>query len=810
MNMQKLNIVLLPLFAIALIWLAIIFRTPTFDADKDYPLDSFSANRAMEHLKVITQKRHPIGSTNNKLVRQYIVDEFTRMGAVVEVKPTLMTIPWSRDLRTATTENIVAYFPGSNPMGKALVLTTHYDSVNQSVGASDAGHAVAVILETARALKHAEKPLANDVYFVLSDGEEKGLIGAKALMKDVELIRKWGMVLNFEARGSSGPVYLFETSANNENLIAEFIDAVPGVVGDSLLGAAYDKMANDTDFTVYKSAGISGLNFGYFNDYYHYHTMADNTENIDLGSLQQAGGYALSAALHFGHLALPVVGNDNDVYFNVANKMAQYDMWVVYLVTLLAAILWIIVMLRAKRLESFNYVQLFSGIVAILLQMVIVFILVHGLYQWLLFLTGSATDVFAQQSMLQWLFVLGAVGFCLLWQWAVSKGMGIKLILVLAVAIGAVSALSGAKILAVFGLIVVPMFFLFRQALPVAASFIGGLSVWLLLSLLATFVIPSASHLFSWPLLICLCFELWRQQRQMITEQKAVLLNAIGGAAGVFFWVNYIDVFYNAFGHNIPGMPMAFIPLLFVLWLPALHRNTVLGNQSSVVKSDLIKLVPLPLCAALILFVLAAFGDPYNSRYPRQTELFYLYDDNQKQGYWASSDKAPDDWVKSFVKEDSKKVEFSTVVPHSQGTLALTPVDGSEFPAAKIEVISDSIDGKWRTLAFKLKPSWQSAQVSLYIKKQTRVKETQFNGNSVRLRKAYNGWHRWTHYGMPDEGVTISLKVLAGTTLALKTVEMGLDFPENKRNRMESRPEKTMAKIDSLSDATVVVAEHIL
>src|SRR5690606_11536726 len=101
----------------------------------------------------------------------------------------------------ATVENLVAHLPGTRP-DNAVLLAAHYDSVAAGPGASDDGAGVAVLIETARALR-AGPPLARDVWLLASDGEELGLIGAEAFVHEPEFARI-ATVINLEARGTRG------------------------------------------------------------------------------------------------------------------------------------------------------------------------------------------------------------------------------------------------------------------------------------------------------------------------------------------------------------------------------------------------------------------------------------------------------------------------------------------------------------------------------------------------------------------------------------------------------------------------------
>src|SRR5258706_7442827 len=118
------------------------------------------------------------------------------------------------------------------------------------------------MLETLRALK-SSPTLSNDVIALFSDGEEIGSLGAKAFVYQHPWAKDVGVVLNFEARGSSGPAIMFETSDKNGWLIKEVAKAAPRPAAHSLAPAIYQLLPNRTDFTVFKEAGFAGLNFAY-------------------------------------------------------------------------------------------------------------------------------------------------------------------------------------------------------------------------------------------------------------------------------------------------------------------------------------------------------------------------------------------------------------------------------------------------------------------------------------------------------------------------------------------------------------------
>jgi hypothetical protein len=272
------------------------------------PAGEFSAQRAMVTVRAIAQRPHPVGSADHDRVRDFVLGEFTRLG----LSPT--TQQGFDLLRTRRVENILARLPGTGGTTRPVLLTAHYDSTRRGPGAGDDAHGVAVLLETLRALRQSPA-LRNDVVFLVTDGEEAGLLGASAFVRDVPWPFVPGVVLNFEARGTGGAATMFETSTSNEWLVRTLQTAVPGANATSFAYEVYRRMPNDTDLTVFKRAGLPGMNFAFIEHPQWYHRPEDDPAHLDLRSLQEQGNYALSLARLFGAQDLNQPHSGDAVYF---------------------------------------------------------------------------------------------------------------------------------------------------------------------------------------------------------------------------------------------------------------------------------------------------------------------------------------------------------------------------------------------------------------------------------------------------------------------------------------------------------------
>src|SRR5215216_6495422 len=446
------------------------------------PLTEFSGERALKHLTVIAQRPRPVGTSEHAAAANYIQNELAVLGLSPELQ------------QTPTVTNILARLKGTSNE-KAVLLVAHYDTVPASPGAGDNGSAVVAILETLRALKSSQ-PLRNDVIALFSDGEEFGLLGAKAFVYQHPWARDVGVVLNFDARGTSGPAIMFETSDKNGWLIKEFAKAAPHPAANSLAPAIYALMPNNTDLTVFKEAGLAGLNFAYIAGLSHYHTLLDNLTNIDHRSLQHQGSTALALTRHFGNLNLTSraaqENEANEVYFDLLNSviLSYSEQWVVPLAVLVCVIFVALVAVGFKNKHLTSY-WLFVGFMAVPLS-VMSAVLILGPTEALLSMAVSSEE----------------------------KNLDLVLFVIITICVLlVVNAKVGHKI-------------------GISNLMVGGYLWSLILLALTSLFLRGGSYLFTWPLLFnlgALGFVLARKRRAIFSI-KHLVLQVAGAVPGIILF----------------------------------------------------------------------------------------------------------------------------------------------------------------------------------------------------------------------------------------------------------------------------------
>jgi Peptidase family M28 len=292
---------MLALFALALALVAERHRAPA-PRPAGAPAAEFSAGRAREVLRQLVGdgRPHPVGSAADERVRQRIAGILGGLGYQPRIEEGFACHPGGSCARV---RNVVARLEGREP-GAAVAIAAHYDSVEAGPGASDDLAGVAAILEIARALK-AGPPPRHAVLLLLDEGEEPGLLGAAAFEESSPEAGEVKAVVNLEARGTSGPSYMFETSGENGWLIDAWAPRAPRPVTTSLAAALYAAMPNDTDLTVFRHHGVPGLNFAFIGGAARYHTPYDDFAHASPASLQHQGDNALAAVTGLAEAAAP-------------------------------------------------------------------------------------------------------------------------------------------------------------------------------------------------------------------------------------------------------------------------------------------------------------------------------------------------------------------------------------------------------------------------------------------------------------------------------------------------------------------------
>ncbi|WP_249714080.1 M28 family peptidase [Rhizomonospora bruguierae] len=682
------------------------------------PAAEFSADRAYELVRALATAPHPAGSAGNDGTRARIESTLTGLGLRPEVQDTVAVeagdLSGSRGASgMARVRNVVAVLPGTAPTGRVF-LVAHYDSVQTGPGANDDSAGVSTLLEVARALSAGARP-RNDVVFVFTDAEEACLCGAAAFATQHPLAKGPGVVLNLEARGSTGPVIMFETSRDNAALVGGYARGAPHPVGTSFAVEVYRLLPNDTDFTAFRAAGMPGLNSAYIDGSAVYHTPLDTPASMDRASLQQHGDNALGMAREFGGADLTRLRASGDAtYFPVLGALARYPGWLTWPIAVLAALA--VAALAYRRRGRRLAVAFGLGLIPLVLAPAAaqgfwaVLVAVRPGYRTLL-------DPYRPQWYRVAVLALAAA-VLLAWYAALRRRVG-------------------------------------ADALATAA--LGWLAV---LGVVLAVLVPGGSYLAALPALAGAAAAL--------VNRAPTTLATLAGAVSVVVLLPAVVLLLPALTLAMAGAGAFFAVLLGFALLPVLERVQPARGRW--------RAAPAGLCLALTVGF-AATGlavDRFDAAHPVPTQLMYALDADTGQARWVSQEDRPQPWTAGYV--DGSAVLGQEFPPLGNQPLRVGPAPAAPLPAPRAEVLADTRAGEVRTLRLRVAPQRAVRLVALAVDATTAtVRRATVDGQPARVTGERDGrWgFRLVFHAPPPDGieVTLELEQAPGTRLTFRVMD---------------------------------------
>src|SRR5690606_39225932 len=219
------------------------------------------------------------------------------------------------------------------------------------------------------------------------------------------------------------------------------------------------------DLQDYLERGNAGLGFVYLGDTTDYHTLLDNTDRIDLGSVQQQGDYTVALVEHFSNLDLTSLPRSGDrVFFILVPQLVIH--------------------------YPASWVLPLAGLVTVLA----IALLAYGVRQRTLTIGGTAASalVFVAGTAVSVLLV------ALLWMAIRMLNSDYQVHLIRTYQ----SNLSAVALSLVALSLMAALTMLLRNRFRLANLAAGAIVIWTVLLWLISVVAPGASYLVIWPLLI--------------------------------------------------------------------------------------------------------------------------------------------------------------------------------------------------------------------------------------------------------------------------------------------------------------------
>jgi len=662
----------------------------------------FSAERAMRHVEQIAAKPHPMGTEEHDRVRDYIVQQITQLG----VKPQLqVTTGIGTRYRVAgRIQNILAWLPGNEANGKAVLVVAHYDGVGAGPAAADDGAGAAALLETIRALRASKQPLAHDVIVLFTDGEETGLIGAAAFVREHPWAKDVAAVLNFDARGTSGRSYMFETGPGNLGVVRA-LKSAGDVTAGSTFTTIYRTLENDTDLSEFAVLDVPGMNFAFADGVERYHTSRDDVAHLDRGSLQHHGAQMLAVTRTLANAPLPRLVTGDGVFFDFPGLgLVVYPVGLAIPLAILSLIVTAIVVIRFPK----------GVLVGVALTVVTVVV-------------GAVVAYIAGKSFAAIQSHLPSGGAATWSGWYAASIAALVVAASLAVVLAAT-----------------------RWARPLGLH-AGALIVWTILGAIAAIKAPGVSYLFVWPsLFVALALILARFELQVMWIAAFVTLMLW---AGLLYGATVIMLGVVGAGSIALGVFVAMIVLMLLPLEVKMFPSLAWREPLAIVG------------IAAALAVVAMFRVHYSAEHPIPTELVYAEAADSTDAFLGTPRRTGDAWTSATLNPSKTIPSWVSNLPGfglaSGRQVARVPLDAPEMIYIRDTLLNGS-----RRVVMRLKaPKGTMAVVMRATGAPVRtasIDERVIDTTRYRLRS--NAW-QMEYWAVPDTGAIVALSIPPGAKI---------------------------------------------
>ncbi len=745
--------------AVIIFWI-FFSMTPHFDFSVNVPMSEFSTNRALEHVKAIAKKPHFVGSENHNVVAKYLETELSNLGLEVKTEDTFTIIDGGV---LAKSRNIIARIKGTEN-SKCLLLLSHYDSAphSKSKGASDDGAGIATIIEGIRAFIHNNTSHKNDIIILFSDAEELGLNGAAAFVTKNKWAKEVGLVINFEARGTSGPSYmLMEVNGGNAALVKHFQAAKTEFpVANSLMYSIYKMLPNDTDLTIFREQGqIQGFNFAFIDSHYNYHTAQDDVQHLDKNSLAQQGTYLMPLLKYFVDIDLKNLDSKNDyVYFNTPLNFISYPFsWTLYLSigALVVVILFVFIGLGKRVL---NGAEIVRGLVLFLLSVSITGVVAFLLWKLILLIYPQYKDILH--------------GFTYNGHYYIYAFLAITI----AINFWIYSRKTHSKEYINFG--IAPLF------------------VWILINILLSFYLPGAGFFIipAWCCVFMLAHNVISQKSNFIVQ--LILIIPI-----LIIFVPFLTMFPIGLGLKMLFVSSVLLSITFALLAPIFagfeHKKLISG---------------LFFAAAIGFLIQAHINSDYEFGKAKPNSLLYVQDTDSGKANWVTYDLNLDLWTNRYFENSKNNTSEIPVFPlsskYNSGFSFAAISENKKIASPTIQFIKDSVTQGKRFLKILISPNRKVNRYDIFAPENVVIND--FMANKVKpIESKGSTFQRSTsrvvrYYVVDNQPLLLEFNTKSGTNLNMELLESSFDLLENPVFKIPKRENWMMPLPFVLTDAVVI------
>ncbi len=764
LSIRPISVTLLIMLALAFFIKSNMQVIPAVDATAANQV--FSAERAKNMLTDLLKEGipHPVDSDANRVVERRIVDRLRSMGFQEEIQQAVECRDFSLGVARCTqVRNIIVTIDGTHSAegdGKnGILLSAHYDSVGAGPGASDAGSAVATLLEITRMLSLEERP-RNSIVLLFNEGEEFGLFGAHAFMRHHPLAKGLKLAINIEARGSDGQSVMFETGEKSGWLVEEYIASTPAPLSSSLFYEVYKILPNDTDLTVFKEHGLQGLNFAHGGNEPHYHTPLDNLSNLKLGTIQHHGENVWGVLERIKNKDFSDELNEKNIVYSdiIGQFVIQWQESTSLIVSVILCLLFVVVAKQFSNKQMLQGKSILKGVYGFFI-MVILLTLLALLMQKFTQVVSGGNEPWRVNNFPMQLTLWASLSFVglVIGRWLAKKASPINLLL-------------------------------------------GLLMCWLVLSVVTSLLMVGISYLFIVPSLIAILMLLILPFIKSTFGEAAIgsLLVIVSAVVGIIF-----------------------LPIVYVLELMVSYKMSLaIGLMLSIVISSLIPLTAFSKSAVshsnklnytfalvfVIGFTWTVTQPLYSVFIPQPLNITHIQNDDG-QSYIAVGNNVnqSSEQLQALMNDGQlgQAVVWSTVESINK------PINDLQLPKANVDILSTQQSNEIKTVRLNIDSTDENLRdLVLYFPQSSKLKSIQYAGKTLTYdnESTYrNGYYEFQCRGLSCQSVDVELTFLNAKEVEMTVVKSLSGIPDSDLEYSNARGEKAVQR--QFGDKTIIISK---
>jgi hypothetical protein len=553
------------------------------------------------------------------------------------------------------------------------------------------------------------------------------------------------VVINLEARGTTGPSLMFQTTGPTSALVPPLSRAAVAPLASSLSDLIYKFMPHDTDLSVFGARGTPGYNFAFIGGLSRYHTSRDDLAHLDARSVQHHGEQALALLRELDGGALEHLTGGDAVYFDVLGlAIVRFGPELGWTLSAAALALALWATRRALRGGSMDLLDLARPL-------------------W------TAGVAFALALLLPW------AGCALLAAWHGVPDPGAASPWTLRIACAGCALASFCAAAAIVG----------RGRAVFEGAWIAGLCVCAAGALLSTALVPRASHLALVPALAwcALEFRLCPARASRSTRAAAVLALT---AVQTLMWAPLAQATELGFGFRLAPMvaaPMAFA--LLALW-PALVSAARASLRRTAVLGGAVAGVSLAVNACLpgattdepawlnLRYVLD--GDSGNARIEASTFGAELPEAVEALAAFAPARTPPFPWL--------------SLDPSMQ----VAPAPVWDVPLPSLDVLGTTQVGALRSVRARLRSPRGATRLHLHVEPRIAIRSVLCDGRSIDT--GFEGVTTQLFFAVPPDGVDVEFEIDGRAPARVHVLDQDWTLPQSMRPLVEARPAERTPRAD--------------